>query len=134
MPCQLACIPPPRVAEIWPHVEQLIRAAIEKPRLDDFATVKHNLFNGGSLLWVAWNDSGVKAAAVTQIAIANGDKYCTICACGGRDSKEWLPLIRGLEVYAKQEMCRAMRIYGRRGWMRVLPDYKVVGYVLERTL
>jgi hypothetical protein len=130
----LECINPAHVEMVWPYVEPLIKAAVEKPRLSDFAVVRHDLFSGGALLWIAWNGYEVKAAAVTQCAIANGDKTCTIVACGGQDAKEWLPLIHGLEVYAKQEGCRATRIMGRAGWKRMLPDYHEIGLILERTL
>lgn len=119
---------------LWPYVEPLIRAAAEKQNLSDLAVIKHDLFNGGALLWVVWNGYDIKAAAVTQCAIANGDKFCTITACGGYDSKEWLPLIAGLEAYAKQEGCRATRIMGRVGWKRLLPDYHEIAVILERTL
>ena len=107
---QLICVAPTHVEMLWPYVEPLIQAAVEKQNLSDLAVVKHDLLNGGALLWIAWNGYNVKAAAVTQCALANGDKFCTITACGGHDSKEWLPLIHGLEVYAKQEGCSATRI------------------------
>jgi hypothetical protein len=132
--CELICCDPAHVELVWPYVEPLIKAAVEKPRISDFAVVRHDLFSGGALLWIAWNGYEVKAAAVTQCAIANGDKTCTIVACGGQDNKEWLPLIAGLETYAKREGCRATRIMGRMGWKRILPDYQVAGYILERTL
>ena len=131
---ELRCVAPTHVEMLWPYVEPLIQAAVEKQNLSDLAVVKHDLLNGGALLWIAWNGYDVKAAAVTQCALANGDKFCTITACGGHDSKEWLPLIHGLEVYAKQEGCRATRIMGRTGWKRMLPDYHEVGFILERTL
>lgn len=134
MPCQLACVPPDRVPDVWPVVDKLIRAAMEKLQISDVAEVKHDLFNGGALLWLARNGGGVKATAVTQIVGIHGEKYCTIVACGGDERDEWLPLIEGLEVYAKREGCRAMRITGRKGWMRVLPDYQPIAYILERTL
>jgi hypothetical protein len=55
-------------------------------------------------------------------------------ACGGSNSKEWLPLLAGLERYAKAEDCKAMRIFGRRGWERLLPDYKPARILLEKEL
>ena len=52
----------------------------------------------------------------------------------GRDRGEWLPLLAGLERYAKSENCQAMRIFGRRGWERLLPDYKPARVLLQKEL
>ena len=46
----------------------------------------------------------------------------------------WIGLIARLEDYAKGEGCRAMRIYGRRGWLRILPDYRQIAIVAEKQL
>lgn len=132
--CVLKCINPADVEMLWPYVNDLIEAAVEKTRLSDLGVVQRDLFNGSALLWIVWNGDVVMAAAATQIVVANGEKYCDITVCGGHDSKQWLPLIAGIEAYAKREGCRAMRIFGRKGWKRMLPDYHVVGFILERTL
>jgi hypothetical protein len=96
--CHLICVDPAQVHEFWPHVASLIKAAMEKGRLSSFADVEHGVRNGSALLWLAWNGETVKAAAVTELAIANGETFCTIVACGGRDRSQWLPLLAGLEA------------------------------------
>ena len=91
------------------------------------------------------NGAVIKAAAVTQLSELNGARFCSIVACGaspskpaarrrGRDRDEWLPLLAGLEHYARAESCKAMRIFGRRGWERLLPDYKAARVLLEKEL
>jgi hypothetical protein len=130
----LILVEPENVNKVWAGVEKMIAAAMEKLNIGDLGVTKRELLAGEALLWLAWNGEDVKAAAVTQIGKANGTKVCTIVGCGGHGIKEWLPLIAGLEVYAAQENCRAMRIIGRPGWKRALPDYKPIGIVLERTL
>jgi hypothetical protein len=131
---QLICVDPARVAEIWPRVEPLIRAACEKMQLSDLAVLARQLCAGEALLWLAWEPPDIKAAAVTQITLCNGSKLCTIIACGGHGMQAWLPLLAEIDAYAKQQDCRAMRILGRAGWSRVLKDYAVVGHILERRL
>jgi hypothetical protein len=122
--CQLICIDPAQTHEFWPHAAALIKAAMEKGRLSSYADVEHSVRNGSALLWLAWNGEKIKAAAVTELGAANGEKFCTIVACGGRE-RGWLHLIAGLERYAQAEGCAAMRIYGRRGWPKLLPAYRV---------
>ena len=134
MSCQLICVDPAQAHEFWPHVAALIKAAMEKGRLSSFADVEHAVRNGNALLWLAWNGETVKAAAVTELAIANGEKFCTIVACGGRDRSQWLPLLAGLEAYGRAQGCATMRIYGRRGWRKLLPEYHTTRVLLEKPL
>jgi hypothetical protein len=132
--CKLICVDPAQVHEFWPHVASLIKAAMEKGRLSSFADVEHSVRSGRALLWLAWNGETVKAAAVTELGLANGETFCTIVACGGRDRAQWLPLLAGIEAYGRAQGCAAMRIYGRRGWRKLLPEYRTTRVLLEKEL
>jgi len=133
---QLICIDPEKVHQFWPHVAPLIQAAMERGRISEFAPVAEAVHTGSALVWIAWNEKQIKAAAVTRLGTVNGERFCTIVACGatGHDRAEWLPLLAGLEDYARAERCTAMRIWGRRGWERLLPDYKPTRVILEKEL
>jgi hypothetical protein len=115
-------------------VAPLIKAAMEKGRLSSYADVEHSVRNGAALLWIAWNGEKIKAAAVTELGQANGEKFCMIVACGGSDRGQWVHLLAGLEAYGKAEGCAAMRIYGRCGWLKLLPDYRTTRVLLEKPL
>jgi hypothetical protein len=143
--CELICIDPARVSEFWPHVSPLIRAAMERGAITDFAEVADAVLAGRALVWIAiaredgrkrpdGNGTSIGAAAVTQLSTVGGARFCTIVACGGRERGAWLPLLADLERYAKAENCKAMRIFGRRGWERVLPDYQAARILLEKEL
>jgi hypothetical protein len=140
--CRLICIDPARISEFWPHVSPLIRAAMERGAITDFGEVADAVFAGRALVWIAWDpgsgpvagSTALKAAAVTQLSTIYGARFCTIVACGGNDRNEWLPLLAGLERYAEAENCKAMRIFGRRGWERLLPAYKAARVLLEKEL
>jgi hypothetical protein len=132
--CRLICIDPARIREFWPHVSPLIRAAMDRGAITDFAEVADAVLAGRALVWIAWDGTQIKAAAVTQLRTVDGARFCTIVACGGRRRDEWLPLLGGLERYAKAESCKAMRIFGRRGWERLLPAYKAARVLLEKEL
>jgi hypothetical protein len=132
--CELICIDPARVHEFWPHVSPQIRAAMQRGAIADFADVADAVLAGRALVWIAWDGVSIKAAAVTQLSTVGDARFCTIVACGGKARSDWLPLLAGLERYAKAENCKAMRIFGRRGWERVLPDYKAARVLLEKEL
>ena len=133
---ELICVDPARVAEFWPHVRVMILCAIKRCGLSDCADIEASILGGGSLLWIAWNGSVIEAAASTRISTIDGGKVCTLVACGGGDRRRWMPMLRKLEIYAKANGCRCVRILGREGWRRVLADqdYCVTNVVLEKSL
>jgi hypothetical protein len=133
-PIHCICIDPAHVERVWPLVSHLIRAAMRKGRISEFADVERAVLDGLQLLWVAADTSAIWAAAVTQLGYANGEKFCTIVACGGRERARWLPLKGELETFAKAEGCAAIRIHGRRGWAREFPDYRLTRILLEKQL
>jgi hypothetical protein len=107
---------------------------MRKGRISEFADVERAVLDGAQLLWVAADRQAIWAAAVTQLSHANGEKFCTIVACGGRERARWLPLKAALETFAEAEGCAAIRIHGRRGWARELPDYRLTRILLEKEL
>jgi hypothetical protein len=131
---QCICIDPAHVSRVWPLVAHLIRAAMRKGRISEFADVEEAVLAGTQLLWVAADRQAIWAAAVTQLSRPNGEKFCTIVACGGRERARWLPLKAELEKFAKAEGCAAIRIHGRRGWAREFPDYRLTRILLEKEL
>src|SRR5262245_37126419 len=132
--CKLICVGPAQAHEFWPYVAALIKAAMEKGRLTDYAQVEDAVRNGSALLWLAWTGEKILAAAVTELVQANGEKFCTVVACGGHDRGRWLHPLAGLRAYGKREGCAAMRIYGRRGWLKLLPEYRTTRVLLEKKL
>lgn len=136
MTVQAICIEPIRVHQFWPLARDLIRSAMERANITEFADVEGDVLSGDShtLLWLAWDGKTVLAAAVTQLSLINHDQFCTILGCGGNSRGEWMHLIGDLERYARNEGCKSMRIWGRKGWERELPTYKPSRVMLEKEL
>jgi hypothetical protein len=125
----LLCVDPKNVQEIWPQARGLIRAAIEATGLSDFADVETAVLAGDQLLWLAISDH-IEAAATTHLSRG----VCTVVACSGHQRERWLPLKARIEKYAKAEGCKCIRLYGRKGWERALPDYRVEHVIMEKVL
>lgn len=122
------------VNDVWPHTRSLIKRAMDRTRLGNFEDIEREVLAGMQQLWLAWNGSEIKAAAVTRLVCVNHERICIIVACGGRDRAQWLPLIAGIEQFAKDEGCSAVRIIGRKGWQRILADYRATYVVMDRKL
>jgi hypothetical protein len=153
---RLVCVPPDRAAAIWPHVRALILAAMKRGGLSSFRPVEANVLAGDALLWLAWDGAHIQAAAVTELHATEWRKACVIVACGAPSGRScpsiaredggqpplrramgmaaWLPLLAGIETYARAAGCASVRIMGRKGWARALPTYRTTRIVLEKEL
>ncbi|WFU53861.1 hypothetical protein QA639_29970 [Bradyrhizobium pachyrhizi] len=130
----LACVDPGQVRKIWPHVASLLRLACHRTELDAFEDIEADVLSGRSLLWLAWGGQAIQAAAATVLINSEIGKVCVITACGGTGMKRWLPLLDGIEAYARDEGCVRMRIYGRKGWLRVLDGYREKHVILDKEI
>ncbi|WP_423868086.1 hypothetical protein [Bradyrhizobium sp.] len=110
-----------------------IRTAIERTDLCAFADIERDVLAGQQLLWLAWSGT-LEAAATTHLVKTAERPVLIVTACSGAQRERWLPLLAGIENYARAEGCSRARIYGRKGWERVLKNYRAEYIILERTL
>lgn len=136
MPCTAKLVPVAAslVKDVWPHAQALVKRAMDRTSLGNFEDIERDVLGGLQQLWLVWNGTEIKAAVVTRLVTINHEKICIIVACGGRDRAQWLPLIAEIEQFARDEGCSAMRIIGRKGWQRILADYKATYVVMDRKL
>jgi hypothetical protein len=131
---KIVCVPPEHARAAWPHVCELISNAMRRGGLGAYGTVAESVLEGRALLWLAWDGNMVHAAAVTTLAATEWRKVCEIVACGGHGMRHWLHLIWHIEQFARKEGCSATRILGRKGWARMLREYRTKRVVLEKEL
>jgi hypothetical protein len=131
---EAVCVDPKQVHIIWPEVSHWIKRAMERGDLGTFVDTEADVLSGRALLWLAWDAPKIEAAVVTKLGRSEKTKSCVIVACGGERSERWASLIEQIENYARAEGCDAVRIFGRRGWARVYPEYRVAKILLERRL
>lgn len=131
---QLVCVDPERVHEIWPSVAPLLKQAIARTGLAVFAMIERDILEGSSLLWIVWNGESIEAAASTSLQQTDAGKVCVITACAGSGMTRWVSLTRGIEAYAQVEGCCCVRIFGRKGWSRVLDGYEQTYAIIDKRL
>ena len=133
--CTLLCIPPDRVAEFLPHARPFLERAAARSGETAAADVEADVAAGRALLWIVWgNEQCVVAVLVTQLIKTAAGLVCVLLSCAGSDLPRWQGFLAAIERYAAQEQCVAVRIYGRKGWMRVLKNYRVPRVILERLI
>jgi hypothetical protein len=104
---------------VWDGVKPHIETALERGGVGThtLGDVAEGLISGSMKLWT-YGDC--EAALVSQIV---GDA-CIIITLGGSRLKDYFHYLDVIEQWAKDEGCKEMQVYGRRGWARILPDYK----------
>ena len=124
---QAICVDPQMVGRVWFRVRGMIAAALTRGNSDvKIEQVENDLASGLMLLWLGVDGKNIISAGITQLTT---DKVCTLVAYGGRREDH---LLETIEQYARDEGCNKLRIYGRKGWSRVLPHYRQPYIVLER--
>lgn len=131
---KLVCVDPRTIHHVWDAVASRILRAVQRGRVGLFTRVEQDVLRGDSLLWVAWDGKEIEGAGITSLDRDEDGLVCTIVAWSASDMRRCLPLLERIESYAKEEGCRAVRVYGRRGWARILRDYMQPSIVLEKEL
>ena len=129
----LICVDPERVCDFWAYARPLIKAAMDHTELSSFSDLESDVLSGDQLLWLVWSDR-LEAAVTTRLIKTDWKPICIITACSGYQMDRWLPLIEKIENYARAEGARAVRIFGRKGWERVLDGYHAEHVILEKAI
>lgn len=113
----------------------LIRDAIEKGNGDwTEREVWAGLDRADMLLWLALRDRTPLAICVTMLSPYKFGLACRIILLAGKDMDEWMSFLPRIEQYARDEKCVRMRVSGRKGWRKMLPDYDEPFITLEKVL
>ena len=84
-------------------------------------------------LWIAYH-SQIVATMITQIVPYPQKKILRIIAIAGDDMDQWLPNLPQVEQWAASIGCSALECWGRKGWLRVLQDWKCSYHVLTKEI
>jgi hypothetical protein len=129
----LVFIPPDEVDDIWPLAEEFIEAGCAAGEASSEA-LKGDCEDGYAQLWLAWSDH-CEAAAVTRIVLTPNGPVCVYESMGAKSlRKSNAQVAPKIEQWAKSQGCIAVRIYGRPGWSRAMPDYTLKWVCMDKEL
>jgi hypothetical protein len=131
----LVVVPPDNLPSAWRAAERYALAALHHDDYADAERIKADVFSGMALLWLAINEEPrIVGAGITHLVIGVAGKVCEIIAWGADDQRKCAPLLSVVEAYAKHEGCVATRLIGRKGWARLLQDYKIKALIMEKVI
>lgn len=122
----LVGIPSKNVDQVWPLIEERIEEACLTSRGKEKAfDIRRSARHGEKQIWVVWDEDvkDILAVVVTELAVYPRKMVCRINICVGDERERWQHHIAVIEAWARQKGCRAMELFARPGWSRVLKPF-----------
>lgn len=132
-------VPLEDIERVWPFVESYIQAGIDAVTTSETVeNIKAEMLADRLGLWVIF-ETDTPLPFLGAVAVGsretNDGLVTVIRCCGGREGHKWIrPCLAELEGHAKAAGAVKMELEGRRGWRRMLPDYREARVVLEKVL
>ena len=119
-------IEPEDIPYIWDKVCPLLGKVTEHNEgqfePDDYI---EPLANGMMQLWIATEDKELHSIMVTKIIAYPNKKVLRVIAIAGSEFKELHERFNDMiESFAIRQECSSMELWGRKGWKKLLPDWK----------
>ena len=131
----LFTIMPEAIDEHWGLVGPLLEEFERETGTASAEEIKDQARNGLSQVWGLATPAGVRGVCVTRVHVTPRNRFCSIwVAQGSNVFGDLLRVYDAIETWAQSVGCTAMHIHGRRGWKRILPGYREVAVVLEKSL
>lgn len=118
---KISLILPEYVDSVWGEVEGYMEKAAEHSygRYTSDA-IKDVVLGGGSHLWIAYDDTRVYGAVVTQIVRYPGITALALHFIGGIEGLKWkTPMLLMLQRFARDHNCGVIESIGRVGWLKI---------------
>lgn len=131
----LVTVQPEDIGRHWSVVGPLLAKALEYSDEITLGQVRERLDRGEYQLWTAQREGRIEGAWCTRLAEYPAFRVCEIVLCGGGDIDRWLDItVWPIAEWAKSVGCKKIRILGRKGWQRMLPEFREVYRVIEREI
>ena len=128
-------VPPDQVAAVWEYVLPHIRAAVVHSEGElEPEDVFPLLCMGEMQLWVVVNETKIQATVITQIIDYPRKNVLRVLCLGGRGLKNWYHLFYQIEDFARSNDCSAIEAWARKGFEKMLPDWKSSYQILTKEL
>jgi hypothetical protein len=128
-------VPIDEIDQVWDKVKDLIKKTSDEILNEN--DIYQYLIDGTYRLWLIIDNSNNKfvSACTTCFAYYPHHKACRIVTLGGNKLAEYYQYsITQVEEWAKEEECHFMEVFGRRGWAKIMKDYKEECVLLRKHL
>jgi len=117
--------------KIHPHLEAMEPHSEGELAPEDFYEA---ITNGDMQLWTAIKDNEIVASMVTQIVPYPRKRILRIISIAGEEMNGWIKYLPLIEDWALSMGCTSLECWGRKGWLKVLKDWKCSYHILTKDL
>jgi len=123
-PVQVSLVPKEYVHTVWDQVSGYLEEATnltnDRYKVEDVLDL---ILQYGYMLWIAFDDSGIKGAVVTFVQEYPRKRYLYLMFCGGIEGMSWkAEMLRILQMFARDSHCDGLEATGRLGWSKIFRD------------
>jgi len=139
-PCEVALVDKKDAAELWdvvyPILDRCHSYSNGELETQDYLQM---ILNGDMQLWIAADtkhpsQEGIFAAMLTEFVMYPRKKVMRIVAIAGEGMDRWMKYFPALESAALEVGCTGLEVFGRKGWLRILKDWKCSYHVLTKDI
>lgn len=132
----LGVISPADIDRTWSLCAPMLKKAVRKENPYTLEEYKQGLKDGTFQLWTWVENNKIICCGITTILTFPSKKICSMPIVGGTYLKIWKEESqRIIAEWAKRNGCAIIEGYAsRKGWLRVLPNWKPVWITIHRSL
>ena len=132
---KILLVSPDDVPYIWekihPHLELMEPHSEGELAPEDFYEA---ITNGDMQLWTAIKNNEIMASMVTQIVPYPRKRVLRIISIAGEEMDGWIKYLPLIEDWALSAGCTSLECWGRKGWLKILRDWKCAYHILTKDL
>jgi len=116
---------PEDVEYIWDKVEPILARVVSRSEGElETEDILDLVTEGRMQLWIVAEDKEIIAALVTQIITYPQKKVLRLVSLAGEDFNKFKHFLDMVQSFAIQKDCTALELWGRKGWKKLLPEWK----------
>ena len=125
------------IDQFWPRIVHLIaKPLVRTGAIKDYhpEDIRQFCKDGSMQCWLAHEDGQILAVGITQVIVYPQRRVLGVPFIGAEDGSinSWFEHLESLLEFAEEQGCEALRVWGRRGWERLLnPDNIGVEFDIE---
>lgn len=131
---ELIRVAPADLPAAWEVALDWIAAACRRIGLYGPSYVYDRLKSGEWVLFLAKTHRGIEGVAVAEVVAFPLASALRIWICTGRNAREWVHLLGGIEAFARNKGASRSALLARPGWKRLLKGYEATHILLEKDL
>jgi hypothetical protein len=122
---QVSIVDTKDIESMWPFIEGYMkRAAKYTYGRFEAEDIKEGLLTKPQQLWIAFDDTKIYGAVVTEVTEYPRMKVLTVHFLAGVEFETWKdPMLKLVQQFGKDNGCKLIDSYGRPGWERVWANY-----------